>query len=175
MDISARGSMRGAHSGTTRATSSILGTIMPNTDVVRTERRQRRIGAEVRLAGGKRGFPHNRRQSQVEVTRRNSERRWSDGGNGVDGGDDDDGARSGWTGLAVINQYILLTQWRNDVESPLERVHSISRFVFISSSSHGYFQVESPGSLERASRAWVRISMDECSISARIFFCARIS
>jgi len=47
---------------------------------------------------------------------------------------------SGWTGT-VINQYILLTQWRNDVESPFERVHSFRRLYFYRP-SRGYFELE---------------------------------
>lgn len=66
------------------------------------------------------GFPQSKTElgARFEVTRRNSERRRGGGGNG---GDD------GVIGVdgAMINQYILLTQWRNGIGSPLKRVYSI--------------------------------------------------
>lgn len=62
----------------------------------------------------------------------NSEERRGSGsgsvGDGGGGGNDGDDGVIGVDG-AVINQYILLTQWRNDVESPPERARSLYRFI----------------------------------------------
>lgn len=76
----------------------------------------------------------------------NSEERRGSGsgsvGDGGGGGNDGDDGVIGVDG-AVINQYILLTQWRNDVESPPERARSLSTASLSSFSSflHGYFQL----------------------------------
>lgn len=108
--------------GITRTTSSIPGTIMLRERYVDRGESELKYSSRGRE---KRGFStiEDRVSCAFEVTRRNSERRRGDGGNGGNGG------AIGVDG-AVINQYILLTQWRNDVRISA-RTCPLDRFAFI--------------------------------------------